>query len=148
MAGTNQAEDRAPEQAMTLAEALSLLGQVRFGRVVFTSRALPAVRPVRHVVADGDIVIAASPELVLTGPAEDGAGGPVGQTIVAYEADQLDATGTEGWSVVVVGRARPLSSAETSRFRRLLPAQALPDRLVAISADLVTGFRLPVPAHS
>ena len=143
MTGTNQAADRAPEQAMTSVEALTLLGQVRFGRVVFTSRALPAVRPVRHVVAGNEIVIAAGPELVLAAPAGPGQAGSVTQTIVAYEADQLDATGSEGWSVVVVGRARPLSgAAETGRYRSLLPAQTVPDQLVAISADVVTGFRL------
>ncbi len=143
MAGTEQAADRAPEQAMTAAEALALLGQVRFGRVVFTSRAMPAVRPVRHVVADNEIVIAAGPELVLAAPAGTSQTGSVTQTIVAYEADQLDATGSEGWSVVVVGRARSLSgAAETGRYRPLLPAQTVPDQLVAISADVVTGFRL------
>ncbi len=147
MAGTNQTADRTPGEAMTAAEALSLLGQVRFGRVVFTSHALPAVRPVRHVVADDEIVIAVGPELVLAAPPGAGGAGPTAQTIVAYEADQLDATGSEGWSVVVVGRARPLTgAAENGRYRPLLPARTVPDQLVAISADVVTGIRLRAPA--
>ncbi|HEX9064003.1 MAG TPA: pyridoxamine 5'-phosphate oxidase family protein [Streptosporangiaceae bacterium] len=143
MTGTNQAAERVPGQAMTVAEALALLGQVRFGRVVFTSHALPAVRPVRHVVADGEIVIAAGPELVLTALGGPSAPGSTAQTIVAYEADQLDPSGSEGWSVVVVGRARALSGdAENDWYRTLLPAISGPDQLVAISADVVTGFRL------
>jgi len=38
-------------------EALRLLGSVSFGRIVFTQQALPTIRPVNHVLADGDIVI-------------------------------------------------------------------------------------------
>ena len=135
MVGT-QSED------LTVAEALRLLGGVRFGRVVFTSRAMPAVRPVRHVVVDGKIVIAAGPELVVGSPSVNGGGaGP--DTILAYEADQLDNSGCSGWSVVVVGRAWPITGeAEIDRYRPLLPQITVPDQLVTISADVVTGFRL------
>lgn len=135
MVGT-QSED------LTVAEALRLLGGVRFGRVVFTSRAMPAVRPVRHVVIDGRIVVAAGPELVLgSRPLIGGGVGP--DTILAYEADQLDSSGCSGWSVVVVGRAWPIiGEAEIDRYRPLLPQVSVPDQLVAISADVVTGFRL------
>jgi Pyridoxamine 5'-phosphate oxidase len=38
-------------------ELLARLGSVSFGRVVFTSRALPAIRAVNHVVLDGRIII-------------------------------------------------------------------------------------------
>jgi hypothetical protein len=133
------------------AEALRLLACVPFGRVIFTSRAMPAVRPVRHVMTDGAIIIAVGPELVLgfPGPAEPIRPAvaqrprPGPETIVAYEADELDSTGCSGWSVVVVGRARAMTdSAEVRRYRALLPAMAAPDQLVAISTDVVTGFRL------
>jgi nitroimidazol reductase NimA-like FMN-containing flavoprotein (pyridoxamine 5'-phosphate oxidase superfamily) len=127
---------------LTIAEALRLLGGVRFGRVVFTSHAMPAVRPVRHVVADGQIVIAAGPEIVVGSPSIDG-GGAGGDTILAYEADQLDSSGCSGWSVVVVGRARPITDeAEITRYRPMLPAVTVPDQLIGISADVVTGIRL------
>jgi hypothetical protein len=44
---------------------------------------------------------------------------------------------------LVVGRARPMrSEAETRRYRPMLPAQTVPDQLVAISAEVVTGYRL------
>lgn len=143
MVGTGQPADLMVEKALTAQEALRLLSQVQFGRVVFTSRAMPAVRPVRHVVAAGQIVIAAGPELVLGSPSATTPPGAAGETIVAYEADQLDVTGCRGWSVVVVGRARPITGeAEASRYRLLLPAMTVPDQLVAISADVVTGFRV------
>lgn len=130
-------------------EALRLLGEVHFGRVVFTSQAMPSIRPVRHVLAGGQVVIAAGPDFAL-GPAAAG-----GETIVAYEADQLDVTGSSGWSVVVVGRARPVATgAELDRYRRLLAAGRGDEPLVVISTDVVTGFRVvperrePVPAGS
>lgn len=130
-------------EELTAAEALRLLGDVRFGRVVFTSRAMPAVKPVRHVLVDGQIVIAAGPELVVGSPSAVTLAGTSGETIVAYEADQLDASGCSGWSVVVVGRARLVTAeSEISRYRELLPAVTVPDQLVAISADVVTGSRL------
>jgi hypothetical protein len=104
---------------------------------------MPAVRPVRHIAAAGQIVIAAGPELVLGFSATSTPGGSGGETIVAYEADQIDATGCSGWSVVVVGRARPVTTgAEADRYRHLLPVMTVPDQLVVISADVVTGFRL------
>ncbi len=141
MSDTPRSED------LTVAEALELLGNVRFGRVVFTSKAMPTVRPVRHVLAGGQIVIAAGPELVL------GTAGAGGDTILAYEADQLDSSGSSGWSVVVVGRATRVSGGARERlYRRMLPLAA-GDQLVVISTDLVAGFRLtpregstPVPA--
>lgn len=136
MARTQQSED------LTVAEALKLLGGVRFGRVVFTSRALPAVRPVRHVVAAGQIIITAGPELVLGSSTSKGSG-LADETIVAYEADQLDSTGCSGWTVVIVGRARPVTvEADVTQYRLLLPAVTVPDQLVAIRTDVVTGFRL------
>jgi hypothetical protein len=143
MASTSPPGSLMVENALTVREALALLGQVQFGRIVFTTRAMPSVRPVRHVVAAGQIVIAAGPELVLGSSSPTTPGGSGGETIVAYEADQLDATGCSGWSVVVVGRARPVTTeAEADRYRHLLPVMTVPDQLVVISADVVTGFRL------
>ena len=134
MSGTQQPED------LPVAEALRLLGDVRFGRVVFTSRALPAVRPVRHVVGDGTIVISAGPEVALSTESVESARG--GGTIVAYEADQLDSSGCSGWTVVVIGRATPVTdAAEIGRYRRLLPPASEADQLITISADVVNGFR-------
>src|SRR5579875_2825915 len=132
MVATQQSEE------LSAAEALRLLGGVPFGRVIFTSRALPAVRPVRHVVSDGQIVIAAGPARAQSRPGSD--------VIVAYEADQLDSTGSTGWSVVVIGRARPVSDpAERARYRAMLPRLGGPDQIVAISVDVISGFRMPGP---
>ncbi|HEX3790521.1 MAG TPA: pyridoxamine 5'-phosphate oxidase family protein [Pseudonocardiaceae bacterium] len=78
-------------------ECLALLRTVGFGRVVFTNRALPAVRPVRFTLDGDSLLLAPIPE-----------GGPVTETpgaVLAFEADSFSADLTTGWYVVVVGRA-------------------------------------------
>jgi pyridoxamine 5'-phosphate oxidase-like protein len=65
--------------------------------------------------------------------------------VVAYEADAIDAEFRPGWSVVVTGVARPVTDpAQAADYqRRLHPWIDHPkDRVIAISADIVTGFAL------
>jgi pyridoxamine 5'-phosphate oxidase-like protein len=130
---------------LTRAESLRLVGSVPFGRVVFTFRALPAVRPVSHLVDGGQIIIRASLGAAVS-VAADGPG-----MVVAYEADLIDAAGRAGWSVAVVGRATlvaagPLAARYRAALHSWLDEDA--DEVIAISADLVTGYRMtadPVP---
>jgi hypothetical protein len=125
------------------AEALRLLGSVPFGRVVFTARAMPAVRPVNHLVDQGSIIIRTSLGSALS-TSVDGTG-----TVVAYEADQIDPVTRQGWSVVVVGRAVPVTDEPLRlHYRRALPpwADGQHDEVIAISTDVVTGYRLRPPA--
>lgn len=69
------------------AEALRLLGSVSLGRIVFTRHALPAVRPVNHILDDGHIVIRTHEGAALTSYARRNCGPGV---VVAYEADAID----------------------------------------------------------
>ncbi|MEU8974076.1 pyridoxamine 5'-phosphate oxidase family protein [Streptomyces monashensis] len=124
-------------------EALRLLGSVPLGRIVFTRQALPTVRPVSHVLDDGDIVIRTHEGVALTAHARrDEAPG----VVVAYEADAIDPDTRLGWSVVVTGRARLVTDpGEVARIRaRLEPwaAQEGMDHAVRIRPDLVTGVLL------
>ncbi|MGW2995764.1 pyridoxamine 5'-phosphate oxidase family protein [Streptomyces sp. NPDC001193] len=69
------------------AEALRLLSTVSLGRIVFTQHALPAVRPVNHLVEGEDIVVrihGGGALASLAAPAE------VSGVVVAYEADVID----------------------------------------------------------
>ncbi|PWK65214.1 pyridoxamine 5'-phosphate oxidase-like protein [Streptomyces sp. CG 926] len=124
------------------AEALGLLASVSLGRIVFTQHALPAVRPVNHLVDGEDIVIRiheGGALAALTAPG-DGPG-----VVVAYEADAIDPVTHLGWSVVVTGYARPVAEAEeAARYAALLhPWVRQPMTCaVRIRPDLVTGFRL------
>ncbi len=79
-------------------ECLRLLAKVPLGRIVHTRGALPAVLPVNFGLDhDGSVLLrtSAASELVR---AIDG-------SVVAFEADEVDAATHSGWSVVVTGEA-------------------------------------------
>src|SRR6188472_2145262 len=94
-------------QSVDRGEAMRLLASVEFGRVVFTLNALPAVRPVNHLVDNGRIIIrtrlgaAVATTVRSTQP---------GAVVVAYEADHFDPGPRTGWSVVVTGRAQTVTN--------------------------------------
>ncbi|EST19477.1 pyridoxamine 5'-phosphate oxidase family protein [Streptomyces roseochromogenus] len=124
-------------------EALRLLGTVSLGRIVFTRQALPTVRPVNHVLDDGDIVIRTHEGAALTAHAGQESGKGV---VVAYEADAIDPDTHLGWSVVVTGYARLVTDpVDLARVRTLLapwaPYEDL-DHAVRIRPHLVTGVLL------
>jgi hypothetical protein len=130
------------QQELPREEALRLLGTVPVGRVVFTHRALPAIRPVNHIVDGYQVIFRTSASAEIT-TAVDGTG-----TIVAFEADAIDPARRTGWSVVVIGGARRLTdAAEIGHYQQVLQpwAAGTRDDVIAIRADLVTGFRLVEP---
>ena len=110
MAGTGELTELGRE------ECLRLLAGGHVGRVVFTEAALPAAHPVAYLL-DGDEVLFRTAN-----------GGKLAAAtlhhIVAFQVDEIDATGRTGWSVLGVGQAY-----EVTDFRRL--------------ADLAT--RMPTP---
>ena len=126
-------------EALPREESLRLLGSVSVGRLVFTHLALPAIRPVNHVV-DGDQVVIRA----YVGTAIDTAVGNNSGMVVAYEADIIDPHTHLGWSVIIVGRACRLSGGEADHFRALLQpwVEGGSDDVIAIRADMVDGFRL------
>ncbi|WP_406192245.1 MULTISPECIES: pyridoxamine 5'-phosphate oxidase family protein [unclassified Streptomyces] len=130
------------------AEALRLLGSVPLGRIVFTRHALPTVRPVNHVLDDGDIVIRTHEGAALISQTQSADGPGV---VVAYEADAIDPQTHLGWSVVVTGFARPVTDPDDlARCRALLQPwveQAM-DQAIRIRPDLVTGILLTAGGRS
>ncbi|MGC0343125.1 pyridoxamine 5'-phosphate oxidase family protein [Streptomyces sp. SLBN-8D4] len=126
-------------------EALRLLGSVSFGRIVFTQHALPTIRPVNHVMADGDIVIRTYAGAALTSRTRQARDLGV---VVAYEADNIDPDTHLGWSVVVTGYAHLITDPEElARYQTLLRpwVEQTMDYAVRIRPDLVTGIRLTAP---
>lgn len=119
-------------------QCLRLVDSVPFGRIVFTSRAMPAVRLVPHARIGTRIVIPASPDF---GVGADGPG-----TVVAYEADMLAPDRRPAWTVLVVGRARLMAAGELPAGQRerlsSWPGGA-PDEVIVITTDLVTGEQVP-----
>lgn len=122
-------------------DCLRLLAGATFGRIVFTSNAMPAIRPVNHIMDGGAVIIRAR-----LGSAHRSATG----TVVAYEADDIDPVTHTGWSVVVTGLAQLVRRPdEVARYERLLIpwVDGLLDRLIRIEPHLVTGYRLAPDAH-
>ncbi|WP_291417158.1 pyridoxamine 5'-phosphate oxidase family protein [Actinophytocola sp.] len=114
-------------------EALELLGSVPYGRIVFTERALPAVRPVNHIVDGGDVIVRTHMGAAILRA--------IGQ-VVAYEADLVSANPRLLWSVVVIGVAEVEEDIEAvARYERLVrPMVDLPmDHVIRIRPQLVTG---------
>jgi nitroimidazol reductase NimA-like FMN-containing flavoprotein (pyridoxamine 5'-phosphate oxidase superfamily) len=122
-------------------ESLALLASVPYGRVVFTQNALPAIRPVNHLVDNGRVVIRTRLSAKLGQAAQEA-------TVVAYQADQLDPQLRTGWSVVVTGFARTVTDQdEAARLSAALRpwADLAMDTVVVIEPELVTGYRLVAP---
>ncbi len=123
-------------------EALQRLGSVPFGRVVFTRRALPAIRPVNHVLLDGRITICSH-----EGAAIVGVTSTPGGTVVAYEADDINPAERTGWSVVVTGLARIIDDPEEAArcnvaLRPWLAGEMEMGYVIQIEPQIVTGFEL------
>ncbi|MCF2533167.1 pyridoxamine 5'-phosphate oxidase family protein [Yinghuangia soli] len=119
-------------------EALELLTAARVGRVVFTDMALPAVRPVNFAVCRGDVVFRVAAESRLATALD--------KAVVAFEADDLDACGRAGWSVVVTGLAELVEPGdEFDYLAARLPEPWAPgphECVVRIRTELVTGRRI------
>lgn len=130
---------------LTPLEAMQRLGSVSVGRVVFTRRALPAIRPVNHIVDDGQVIIRSHEGSAIVTAASGNHG-----TVVAYEADQIDPQSRTGWSVVVTGLARVVDEPErAARYQQALHPWLAGDmgNVISIDAQVVTGFEL-VPSES
>jgi nitroimidazol reductase NimA-like FMN-containing flavoprotein (pyridoxamine 5'-phosphate oxidase superfamily) len=130
-----------PRQTLELtpAECWDLLRGTSLGRVVFTMHAMPAIRPVNHLIDGRTIVIRSHLGSAITGHASrDGA-------VVCYEADDIDPERHTGWSVIATGIARLVTDpGAVGRYQRSLePWVARPmDQVIAITPETVTGIRL------
>ncbi len=119
-------------------EALRLLGTVQLGRVAFSEQALPAIRPVNHLVEGGDLIVRTHGGAALLGRA-------LLSEVVAYEADEIDATTRTGWSVVVTGTATRVEDPDAlARYHRLLMPwlDAESGQVIRIRPVIVTGYRV------
>lgn len=130
-----------PRQALDLipAECWELLRGTSLGRVVFTMKALPAIRPVNHVIDGQVIVIRSHLGSAITGHASgDGA-------VVCYEADDIDPVRRTGWSVIATGIARLVTDPDAvARYQQALEpwvAQSM-DQVIAVTLGTITGIRL------
>ncbi len=117
-------------------ESLRRLAELSFGRIVFTEHALPAIRPINHIVDDGAVIVRTH---LGTGP-RSGKG-----IVVAYEADDIDPGTHLGWSVIVTGLAIVVRDRdEVTRYQQLLRpwVNGVPEEIIRIEPQLVAGYEL------
>jgi uncharacterized protein len=119
-------------------ECIRLMASVPIGRIVYTLQALPAVELVNFALHGGDIVIRTDVDGKLAAATRG--------TVVAFEADNVDAAGQAGWSVTIVGQAWAVADREEIRDLEqiaLTPwAPEERDHYIRISPAIVHGRRL------
>ena len=125
---------------LTAAESWQLLASMSLGRIVFTQHAMPAIRPVNHLVDDQAIVVRShlGAAIVAHAAADDG-------VVVCYEADELDPARHTGWSVIATGMARLVRDPDAiTRYQQLLEpwVAGQMDYVIAIRPQIITGIRL------
>ncbi len=118
-------------------QCLALLRTASLGRVIYTHRAMPAVRPVRFTVVDDAVVFAVPPGSPLYAGARD--------AVVAFEVDEIAADLGAGWYVSLLGRATecvavdltcPCPAPTTAGYRFLrVPAETISGHRVACHAE-------------
>jgi len=125
---------------LTTAESWQLLASVSLGRIVFAQHAMPAIRPVNHLVDYRAIVVRShlGAAIVAHAAADDG-------VVVCYEADELDPVRHTGWSVIATGMARLVRDPDAiTRYQQLLEpwVAGQMDYVIAIRPQIITGIRL------
>jgi Pyridoxamine 5'-phosphate oxidase len=134
-----------PAIELTEGECWHLLGSVSIGRVVFTQRAMPAIRPVNHLIDRRKIIIRTHLGAAIASRALDGASQEGRGSVVCYEADELNADRHTGWSVIATGLATLVTDpADVARYSAALEPWIAGElnQVVAIEPRFVSGLRL------
>lgn len=128
---------------MSRNECLTLMASVPVGRIIYTSRALPAVDLVHFALEEGDIVVGTDRGGKLAAA--------VRGAVVAFEADRLDPAGRAGWSVTAIGPCREVTDpGEIARLQTTGPGSWAPgprDHYLRISPVILTGRHLHADAR-
>jgi hypothetical protein len=83
--GLGLGQPAAGAQRLDRIEAIRLLASISYGRIVFTLNALPAIRPVNHLLDEGRIIIRTRLTASISAAVRSSEG-----IVVAYEADSID----------------------------------------------------------
>jgi len=96
------------------AESLRLISAGGIGRIAYQGRFGPAVLPVNYKWHDGAVVFRTARHSALDEDLQTGITG--GDYLVAFEIDDYDLAGRQGWSVLIQGPAHHVE-AEDARAR-------------------------------
>ena len=92
------------------AECLRRIARGGIGRIAYHSRFCPVVLPVNYKWHDGAVVFRTVRHSALDEDLQTGIVG--GDYQVAFEIDDIDVAGRQGWSVLIQGPAHHVSDAE------------------------------------
>jgi len=130
--------DRRGLRILSTPECFLRLGRGGVGRVAVTMHALPAIFPVNYAVLDGDVVFRSS-----TGSKLNSA---TNHAVVAFEVDENDRMSHTGWSVLIVGHAHVVATADELAAVSRLPltpwANGMDDAFVRIATSVISGREL------
>lgn len=132
-------KDRAGLRVLAPEECVQLLEDhlPRVGRVAFQQDGRLVVLPVNYRV-DGDAIVFRTGDGTMLSQ--------IGGQVVAFQADEVDATWAEGWSILVEGEAQVVSDVEELERLRRLPlhpwASGEKNQYVRIRLDGVSGRRI------
>jgi hypothetical protein len=135
--------DRSGLRVLDRDECFVLLRSVPVVRIGLAINGTPVVLPVNFGLVDDTVVFRSA-----IGTKLDSA---IVSDVVAVEADGYDAADRTGWSVVIKGRARELTS--TDEIARASALSLYPwgidhaDHFVGVRADLVSGRCIGTPAE-
>lgn len=123
-------------ERLSATDCRRLLPTAPVGRLAVPAPNFPSLDPVSFAVVEGELVVA-----VPAGSAGDAL--PPG-AVVAFEADLLDRTLRQGWSVVVKGPVEDLDPDVAEVVRPMLsPWPVSPaDRLLLIRSERITGQQI------
>lgn len=92
-------EPQTAPRELSRRRCLRLLGTANRGRLVVVHQVLPVVQPVAYRIDGGDVLAEVEDRFVPPRAVTD--------TIVAFQADDLESDPLDGWTVTVVGHAHP-----------------------------------------
>jgi hypothetical protein len=113
---------------LTAAECWRLLGSVPLGKIVFTRRAMRAIRPASHLVDDGIIIRS-----------------QLGAPVVALDGAGDDPVRHTRWSLIAAGTVRLVRDpAAVARYEQMLEpwSDRQTDELITVKPQAIAGLRL------
>lgn len=120
------------------AECWRLLGSATIGRVAVTVGALPAVFPVNFALVEDAIVFRTGQGTKLSAALRG--------AVVSFQADAIDPTYHEGWSVMAVGKATTVMEPDeleaVARVGLTPWAHGTREHVVRIRPELLSGRRI------
>jgi len=128
---------RAVLEVLSEEECIDLLGRAHVGRVGVTVGAIPAIFPVHYAMLGRSVVFRTARGTKLEAALK--------HTVVAFEVDDVDESGSGGWSVLVVGMASKLTGHLLDEALALPLDQWAPvgaEHVVTVAPDFVSGRRL------